>query len=101
MGDVLVAAIAVCGLISGIYGVLVVLSLRARIEMLEVERPKFLAEMNGLLDACDETLERAEAKRKRADNATRAIERQQAAEAAQPTLPRVMPKRGTVLEKLG
>ncbi len=69
--DALLAALA-CGCLIGA-GICVraVLPLRARVEQLELERPRFLAEMEGLLGACNESLERADHKRKRAENLAR------------------------------
>ncbi len=89
--ELILVAVACCAALSGLYALAVALSFRARVEQLEVERPKFLAEMNGLLDACEEAVDRADAKRKRAENAARG----RGAELT--PAPR---RRGTVLEPL-
>jgi hypothetical protein len=72
-------------------------TLRARVEQLELERPKFVLEMEGLVSQCDELLDRAEAKRKRADTQLRAA-RGNAPADAEPAPPRRL--RGTVMERL-
>lgn len=61
-----------------------VVPLRGRIEQLELERPRFLAELNGMFEACQESLDRAEAKRKRADNALRAAQGAPSGDSAPP-----------------
>lgn len=69
--------------------------LAARVAQLELERPRFIAELEGMLDACNESLARADAKRKRADNALRAVE---VTREEQP--PPMHFRRGTVIESL-
>jgi len=39
--------------------------LEKRVALLEIERPKFIGEMNGLVAECDELLERTERRRRR------------------------------------
>lgn len=95
MLEVLLAALACGAMIAAGCSAWLALPLRARVEQLELERPRFLAEMQGLLEACDESLERADSKRKRAEN----LERRHAQ--LQPELPQPIPmRRGSIMEKL-
>ncbi len=93
--EALLAALA-CGCLFGAaWCARAVLPLRARVEQLELERPRFLAEMEGLLAACDESLERADSKRKRAENLARSKQREE--EPEQPPLAVV--RTGTFIDR--
>jgi hypothetical protein len=99
----IVALVACCALLAAgasVWCGVAVVPLRARIAQLELERPRFLAELQGMFEACEESLARADAKRKRADNSLRAATA--ATEGETPTAsPQPLPfRRGTVIERL-
>lgn len=90
-------AVTCCALAVAAFCAWTTLPLRARIESLEVERAVFVAQMNGLVEECNETLARADKKRKRAENLERSL-RPEGEETPQPTLAF---RRGSIMEKLG
>lgn len=90
--------LALIAVASACYCAWATLPLRARVAQLELERPRFVKEMEGLVAECEESLERADAKRKRADNSLRAAAALTHPE-QQPSAP-VVPIRGSYLERL-
>lgn len=61
-------------------------ALVARVEQLELERPRFVNEMNGMLDQCDELLDRVR-KRKASLDGARAHAPHDGPHSTQPELP--------------
>jgi hypothetical protein len=70
--DLMLALVAGSCVLAAIWCVRTTFPLRARVDQLELERPRFIREMEGLVEEAKEQMERADAKRKRAENALRA-----------------------------
>ncbi len=93
----LVAVLAACAcVLAAFWCAIATLPLRARVEQLELERPRFIREMEGLVEESREQVDRAEAKRKRADNTLRAA----GGLAVVPSEPQPPLKAHTFLERL-